>query len=119
MADIYTRIPGDPNFVPDKIEIVDDLEFILIQLELILFTRKHDVLGEMGFGGDLEDLIFTTNLSASYIENIIREQITQYIPLANTYNIDVSCEFYKGVEKDTAVLDITVDGTTIIGLLFA
>ena len=119
MADIYTRIPGDPNYVPNKIEITEDLEFILIQLELILFTRQHDVLGDLGFGGDLEDLIFTTNLSGAQIENVIRKQVTEYIPLANTYSIDVSCEFYKGVERDTAVLDITVDGRTAIGLLFA
>ena len=119
MADIYTRIPGDPNFVENKIEITEDLEFILMQLELILFTRQHDVLGDLGFGGDLEDLIFTTTLSGSHIENVIRNQITEYIPLANTYNIDVSCEFYKGVDRDSAVLDITVDGRTAIGLLFA
>jgi hypothetical protein len=119
MADIYTRIQGDPNFVPDKIEITEDLEYMLIQIELILFTRQQDVLGEPGFGGDLEDLIFSTNMSGSLIEGVIRDQITQYIPLANTYNVDTKCEFYKGVDRDTAVLDISIDGTTAIGLLFA
>jgi hypothetical protein len=47
MADLYTRIEGDPSFIPDKIEITEDLELILMQLEMILFTRQHDVLGEV------------------------------------------------------------------------
>jgi hypothetical protein len=119
MADIYTRIQGDPNFAPDKIEITEDLELLLMQIEMILFTRQHDVLGDLGFGGDLEDLVFSTNISGSSIENIINTQIMEYIPLANTYTVDVSCEFYKGVDRDTAVLDIIVDGATVMGLLFA
>lgn len=119
MADIYTRIEGDPNFIPNKIEITEDLEYLLIQLEMILFTRRGDVLGDDNFGASLDDLIFSTNLSGAAIENIVREQIRSYIPLANTYNVDTRCEFYKGVEKDTAILDIVVDGTTIIGMTFA
>lgn len=119
MADIYTRIQGDPNFSPDKIEITEDIELMLMQIEMILFTRQHDVLGELGFGGDLEDLIFSTTMSGSSIENVIRSQITEYVPLANTYSVDVSCEFYKGVDRDTAVLDILIDGTSVIGMLFA
>lgn len=119
MADIYTRIEGDPNFAPDKIEITEDLEYVIIQLEMILFTRRGDVLGDDYFGASLDDLIFSTNLSGSAIEGIVRDQIRAYIPLANTYNIETRCEFYKGIEKDTAILDIVVDGTTVIGMTFA
>jgi phage baseplate assembly protein W len=119
LADIYTRIDGDPNFILDKIEITEDLEYLIIQIEMILFTRRGDVLGDDNFGASLDDLIFSTNLSGSAIENVVRDQIKAYIPLANTYNVDTRCEFYKGVEKDTAILDITVDGTTIIGMTFA
>jgi hypothetical protein len=119
MADLYTRIEGDPSFIPDKIEITEDLELILMQLEMILFTRQHDVLGESRLGADLDDLIFSTNISGSSIENIVTSQIIEYIPLANTYNIQVSCDFYKGVDRDTAVLDILIDGTVVIGMLFS
>jgi hypothetical protein len=119
LADIYTRIEGDPSFVPDKIEITENLEYLVIQIEMILFTRRGDVLGDDGFGASLDDLIFSTNLSGSAIENIVRDQIKSYVPLANTYNVDTRCEFYKGVEKDTAVLDIVIDGTTVIGMTFA
>jgi len=119
LADLYTKIQGDPNFIPDKIEVTEDLELLLVQIEMILFTRQQDVLGVPGFGGDLEDIIFSTNVSASSIENIVTNQIMEFIPLANTYNVNVSCEFYKGVDRDTGVLDIVVDGTSILGLLFA
>jgi hypothetical protein len=120
MADIYTKIEGDPGFVRDKIEITEELEYLTTQIEMILFTRSGDVLGDNRFGASLDDLIFTTNLSASAIETVVRDQITTYCQLlANTYNVDTKCSFYKGVDRDTAVLDITVDGRTAIGLLFA
>jgi phage baseplate assembly protein W len=119
LADIYTRIEGDPNFVPDRIEITEELEYLIIQIEMILFTRRGEVLGDDNFGASLDDLIFSTNLSGAAIENIVRDQINSYVPLANTYNVDTRCEFYKGVEKDTAVLDIVINNTVVIGMTFA
>jgi hypothetical protein len=120
MADIYTRIEGDPGYVANKIEITEDIEYLLTQIEVILFTEPTEVLGDKMLGADLEKLIFSTNVSAGSIEDIIRSQIRMYsMALSNTYNVDTRCEFYKGVDRDTAVLDITIDGTTAIGLMFA
>ncbi len=120
MADIYTRIEGDPGYVRDRIEITEDLEYLLTQIEVILFTEPTEVLGDKMLGADLEKLIFSTNVSAGTIEDVIRNQIKMYcMDLSNTYNVDTRCAFYKGVDKDTAVLDITIDGTTAIGLMFA
>ncbi len=120
MADIYTRIEGDPGFVRDKIEITEDLDYLLTQIEVILFTEPTEVLGDKMLGADLEKLIFSTNVSAGTIEDAIRNQIKIYCnALANTYNVDTKCEFYKGVDRDTAVLDITIDGRTAVGLLFS
>ena len=36
MADIYTKIEGDPGFVRDRIEITEDLDYLLTQIEMIL-----------------------------------------------------------------------------------
>jgi len=120
MADIYTKIEGDPGFVRDRIEITEDLDYLLTQIEMILFTSSGEVLGDSRLGADLDNIIFSTNLSAGSIESVVRDQINTYCQLlANTYNVETSCEFYKGVDRDTAVLDITVDGRTAIGLLFA
>jgi hypothetical protein len=119
MADLYTKIQDDPGFIKDKIETGNDFEYLLTQIEMILFTQKTEVLGSHGFGSDLETLIFETNLSASTIENVIIEQIRAYCDLANTYNVQAVCQFYKGVDRDLAVLDISIDGRTIIGMTFA
>lgn len=118
MADLYTRIQGDPSFIIDKIEIVTELEYLLIQIETILFTNKTEVLGSHLFGADLERMIFETNLSGSIIENIVNEQIRTYCDLASKYNTDVNCIFLKGTERDIALLDIVVDGRSVIGLTF-
>lgn len=120
MADIYTRIEGDPGFVEDKIEILGDLELLLTQIEVILFTRRTDVLGEPYIGANLDDMIFSTNMSASTIENMVSTQIEQYTRmLSNKYNVQTSCKFYKDGSRDLAVLDIIINGQTYIGFVFA
>lgn len=120
MADIYTKIEGDPGFVNDKIEVLGDLELLLTQIEVILFTRRTDVLGEPYIGANLDDLVFSTNMSASTIESLVNTQIEQYSRmLANRYNVDCSCKFYKDGSRDLAVLDIVINGQTYMGMVFA
>lgn len=118
MADLYTKIDGDPGFVEDKIEINTDLDYLLAQIEVILFTEKYEVLGAHQLGADLGRMIFETNISASMIEEIITEQIRSYCPLSNTYNVKASCNFFKGVERDVALLDIIVNNTLVMGMTF-
>ena len=119
MADLYTKIEGDPGFTEDKIEITTDLEYLLAQIEIILFTEKTEILGSHLLGADLNRMIFETNISASMIEEIITEQIRSYCPLSNTYNVKASCNFFKGVERDVALLDIIINDNLVMGMTFA
>jgi len=119
MADLYLKIDGDPRFQNDKIENVDILEQYLEQIELLLFTRKGDVLGEFKLGCDIEDLIYSLNLSAAPIKTAIWDQIITYCPLHKIFKTDVSINFYKGTERDIGVIDIIVNDNVVAGIMIS
>jgi len=115
--DIYTRIYGDVNFNPRQVEVNEELLELLIQIEMLFFTKKREVLGQHSLGMNLEELIYTLNASASNIEQLVDTQIKQYCPLASKYNIKVSCNFSKGTTRDIGVIDIYVDNRLLLGII--
>jgi hypothetical protein len=119
MTDLYTKIEGDPGFVNNVIEVNTDLDFLLTQIEVILFTEKTEVMGSNLLGANLSTMIFQTNVSASMIEEIVNEQIRSYCPLSNTYNVKTQCQFFKGIERDIALLDIIINDSVSVGVTFA
>jgi hypothetical protein len=119
MADIYSKVDGDPKFFPNILEIDDELEVLLNQIEMILFTRKGDVLGDKFFGANLEDIIYSTSASAGTIETTIYNQIQRYCILSREYNVSVNVRFFEGTERDIGVVDILIDGERKTGLVLA
>lgn len=119
MSDLYIKIDGDPGYNPNIIEVVDEVLILLGQIEMLLFTRKGDVLGAPTMGIDLEDMIYSLTVSAGVIETAIYNQIQNYCTLANKYKVDVNVRFFKGTERDIAVVDILVDGARKSGLVIS
>src|SRR5690554_5255509 len=119
MADLYIRIDGDPGFNPGIIEVDDEVQILLGQIEMLLFTRQGDVLGAETLGTNIEDLIFSLTVSAGVIETAIYNQIQHYCPLANKFRVDVNVRFFKGTERDIGVVDILVDGARKTGLVLS
>jgi hypothetical protein len=119
MADLYLKVEGDPRFQYDKIENVDILEQYIEQIELLLFTRKGDVLGEYRLGCDIEDLIYGLNLSEGPIKTAIWDQIVTFCPLHKIFKTDVTINFYKGTERDIAVIDIVVNDNIAAGIMIS
>lgn len=117
MADFYLKVDGDPDFEPRLLEIDDDLEMLLNQIEMILFTRQGDILGEDSFGSNIEDLVYSSRSSARLIETSIYNQVSAYCPLARNYKTEVDIRFFEGAERDIAVIDIVINGERRTGLL--
>lgn len=117
MADFYLKVDGDPDFEPNLLEIDDDLEMLLNQIEMILFTRQGDVLGDEFFGSNIEDLVYSSRSSARVIETAIYNQISGYCPLARKYKTEVDIRFFEGAERDIAVIDIVINGERQTGLV--
>lgn len=113
------KIDGDPGYNPGIIEVQDELEILLGQIEMLLFTRQGDVLGAETLGINLEDLIFSLTVSSGVIETSIYNQIQNYCPLANKFKVDVNVRFFKGTERDIGVVDIMVNGARKTGLILS
>lgn len=113
------KIDGDPGYTPGILEVHDEVQVLVGQIEMLLFTRKGDILGAPTLGVNLEDMIFSLTVSAGVIETAIYNQIQNYCKLANKYKVDVSVRFFKGTERDIAVVDILVNGARKTGLILS
>lgn len=116
-VDVYLRIPTDPNYDPDQIEVEDRLSNFIQYIEMVLTTTKGEVFGDPNFGANLDSYLWNSNISAGSIISDINRQIFDYCPDSCKdipYTIDVS--FYKGDIFDTMIVDITIDGEKVLGI---
>lgn len=97
--DFYIEYKGHPNFNPERIEEDDIIRVIIQKYEMILFTNQGDVLGEPNFGGNLEDLLYQTSVSAEFVKRELNQQILQYIP--EIINIDYKLDIVFAQDETT------------------
>lgn len=107
--DFYIKHIGDPNYQTNIVQNNGEIEQLLTQIETTLFTRKRDVLGEPGFGCNLEDLVYGLGQNEFQIRNEIEKQIANFVPLASKYSTNVDVKFFKGEVRDICYVDITVN----------
>jgi hypothetical protein len=117
IVDLYMRDPEDPLYVPDTLEVKNDLDVLLGQIRMLLFTKPGEVVSRINFGIDLESQIFSLNVSNSALENLILSQIYDNCPNAELYEVTVKVSFFYGVSRDVCLIDIFVDGTKYLGIL--
>ena len=115
--DIYIRTEGDTGFIANVIEIEDELAQLLLQIEVLLFTRKGDILGDHRVGINLEDYLYSLGSSASEINGLVTDQINSYCPLSKKYRPIIKTRFFKGTARDIAVIDITLTDGRSTGIV--
>jgi len=115
--DIDLSIAGDPGYDPNTLELQTEVDVLKQQIAMILYTRKHDVLGVPMLGANLEDLIYSIRSTEGLIENTIMRQIQMFCPAANRYSVNAKVAFFKGSMRDIAILNITIDNRTKFGLI--
>jgi len=116
LTEIYMRDPSDPLYRADLIDISNEIEVLLGQIRMVLFTKPGEVIGDPSFGVNLEYYIFSTNVSNSQIEKMVREQIYHNCPLAQKYDVKVKVSFFYGTTRDLCLIDIFVDGIKYLGI---
>ena len=105
-TDFYIGYPGHPRFRNSDL-IEDDVIRVIIQkYEMLLFTNKGDVFGDLDFGLDLEEILFETKLSAESIEAMINIQISKYISEISGTNYMLSVSFFEDPERYQDYMEI-------------
>lgn len=110
VRDFYMRSESDPRFVPDQIEVYDELEACLTQVKMTLFTNKGEVLGEPEFGLSIEKYLFEFDVDPFELTKEAQIEIDTYIPEAKKRKIKVTpAEFEDEKNRKTFVLGIDIE----------
>ena len=107
-TDFYIIYSDDPSYVSGEI-IEDEVVNVIVQkYKMILFTNKGDVLGDPDFGSNLEELLFETKVSESYVTNIINGQINTYIEELSNTNYTLNVIFVQDPENYQDIMFINL-----------
>jgi len=113
VKDLVIRYPGHPKYESGRIIEDDEIEVIVQKLEMILFTNKGEVLGNLDIGANLEYYLWQTRVTTGNLKNKVEEQISTYIPelISIGYSFDV--QLYEGTLRDILYLNFVIKGYNI------
>lgn len=111
------RNPGDPAYKDGVLEVSDEIEMLISQIKMMLFTRKGEVLGAPNFGVNLEDELFTFKRNEFQIRTMLMDQTQAFIRLAEKYQVYYDVKFSRGTVRDICVITILIDGTKAFSVL--
>lgn len=104
--DFYIGYKGHPRFTDKKL-IEDDVIRVIIQkYEMVLFTNKGELLGDLDFGCDLPRILFQTRVSGETTKKMILEQIFKYIPEISDKKFQLTVDFFEDPENYQDMMQI-------------
>lgn len=117
LRDIYAIPEEEPRYRSDVIEITGELDEIIQQVDMILFTKKGEVLCMPEFGCDLEQYLFDTSYNDSQIKNIIMSQINNFVYLDGSYKVDVDVNFVRWENNVAMIVDLLIENKKVASYL--
>lgn len=117
LKDIYAIPEEEPRFNENAIEITSELDEIIQQVDMILFTNKGDVLCMPEFGCNLGRYLFETSFNETIIKQIIMNQIHNFIYLDGSYKVDVDVKFVKWDFNVAMVVDLYINNKLLSSYL--
>ena len=117
LKELYLRDTTDPIYNDQILEHSDELETLIGEIKMLLFTRQGDVLGSYEFGYNLEDDLYLHDLNEKDLRNKLIDNIFFFCRDAKKYNTDVSVQFFKGSVRDVCLIDIFINSTKTLGIL--
>jgi phage baseplate assembly protein W len=111
--DLVIRYDGHPKYEIDRIIEDDEVEVIVQKLEMILFTNKGEVLGDVEIGCNLEYYLWETRITTGNLKSKVEEQISMYIPELINLGYEFSVELYEGTLQDILYLNFVIKGYNI------
>lgn len=113
LKEIYAIPNGEKRYRDDVVELSNELDVIIQQVDLLLFTNRGEVLLMPEFGCNLEQYLFETSYNEEMIKSMIMTQINNYIYLRGTYTVDVDVSFVKWDFNVAMVVDLTINNKKV------
>lgn len=117
LRDIYAIPEVESRYKDNVLEVTSELDEIIMQVDMILFTNKGDVLCMPEFGCNLEKYLFDTTFNEKQIKYLIMEQIRAFIYLDGTYNVDVDVQFVKWDFNVAMIVDLNINNKKVASYL--
>jgi hypothetical protein len=109
LRDFYIRPESDPAHRPNQLEVYDEIESILQQVKMTLFTKKGEVLGELNFGVDVEKYLFEFSLDPFALSNEAEIQINKYVTESKKRNITVDPATYPDDRSNREIFVLLIN----------
>lgn len=117
MLDIYFKNPDDSSYSETELDTDSELDNLLAQIKMMIFTNSGNVLGAPDLGLNIEQLIFETNYNKFTILNIIKNHQLNYLKYdRQRYRVDFDLEFIQGTVRDIGVLNIKINGQSLLDI---
>ena len=119
IREIYCKLTSDPNWLPN-IETQDEAYNIMQQIKVVLGTKKGEVLGTYPFGVNLQEYLFSYNMSREEILYALNAHLAAYVFYDTTkYNVYVDVQYghNDGQITDYAVVDVYINQKACLGIL--
>ena len=115
--ELYMRDPTDPAFKEGIMEVDNEVEMLISQIKMILFTRPGEVLGAPDFGIALEDQLFVFNVNEYTLRSMLFDQLIKFVPLSEKYHVKFDVSFARGTVRDICLIDVRINGNPMFGVL--
>lgn len=117
LKEIYCIPASETRYKENVLEITSELDTIIQQVDLLLFTNKGDVLLMPEFGCNLEQYLFETTWNETAIKEMILQQIRTFIYTDTSIKVDVNVKFYKWDFNVAMVVDLLINDTNVTSYL--
>ena len=117
IKDIYAIPEEEPRYKENTLEITGELDEIIQQVDMILFTNTGDVLCMPEFGCSLGKYLFETTYNEQLIKNIIMNQINSFIYLDGSYSVDVDVHFVQWKFNVAMIVDLNINNKKVASYL--
>jgi hypothetical protein len=110
VRDFYIGSEDDPGYLPNQVEVYDDLQAAVQQVALTVLTQQGEVLGEPNFGLDVEKYLFEFDVDPFGLSEAANSQIQTYVSEARKRKLSVSPGYLNEErERNTYVLQILIN----------
>ena len=117
LREIYCIPNTESRYKENVVEINTELDTLIQQVDLLLFTNKGDVLLMPEFGCNLEQYLFETTWNQLAIKQLIMEQIRSFIYTDGSFRVDVDVEFYKWDFNIAMLVDLKINNVKVASYL--
>lgn len=118
MIDLYFKSENDITYDASKIEENSELQNLIAQIKMLIFTNTGNILGATDLGLNIDKLIFDTSYNKNIILANFKNQTRDYLKYDRSlYNVEYDINFFKGTSRDIGVLSVDINGQRALDIL--